>query len=435
MKKILYLILATASLTAIFSCSNNSNKHWHAELAGNDLIITGDSCSELAITWTLSNEAYFDTIVKQYDGSALHIDLDSNMRRLPESFFPIAYKIATEGRLDLHIQVGESLDTIIPYAPEFQTEGTEEIWANESRGKVAPLTPSNIQSAMTWAKSINMPITEEQASVMSDVLRHYASVQKLEFVRDQLERPIPSIHSFRDSLYNISTNMRADGYILFTTNNEAEMLQFIKAVKKVNYANTSYSVSRPMECFRGRESRGDCVMFLIGFDKVEGTYQVVPVGIININENGLTPLSLSDFQARTATSNNANQTAATEEDDMPRVLSFPTFNVNVTIPNATKMSGGLVAIERGETIGDTQQIKIHWTGDADRVVVSTGNEAPAQPVADSDEFDVPDVPTSVSSTTVTTVNLRGISSPVPLTVPLNATIKVYDLSGNATLLP
>ncbi len=419
---VLSLLMLTVVCALVGCKSRNSgdldNLHWQVEMNGSELILQGDTCRDLAVTLSFEGATQYDTIMDNYS-HMVRFNIDELILRQPQHFYKIAYGLACDGKLALNVKVGSTLDTIVNYVPELGSMSQlNQVSAKEQNCRFAPVLPANVQAAITWAKAQGLPLSREHAFRMNAILRKFSAVHTQEYVRDSMQVYIPLYTSFKDMTFNIDTDMRADHYFLFATNSDSELSGIIKTIRDNNYVNTVIYTDRPMECYRGQNSRGTCVVMLIGFNRIEGTYQVCPVGLVCLDPNPIMKVSEDEFLQ----SEVGGTSATSEEDDMPLSLSFAMQHINVTVPNArSATTHSVIALSRGRIneLGE-QQLIIRWRGELDHISYDTPKyiEDTTQSSAEGD-------------TPSETIDLKKEQSPLRVCVPAHAILNVYDINGNS----
>lgn len=418
---ILSLLMLTVACVLVGCKSHSSgdldNLHWQVDMNGSELILQGDTCRDLAVTLSFEGATQYDTIMENYS-HMVRFNIDELILRQPQHFYKIAYGLACDGKLALNVKVGSTLDTIVNYVPELGSmEQLHQISAEEHNGRFAPVLPANVQSAMSWAKAQELPLSREHAFRMNAILRRFSSVHTQEYVRDSMQVHIPLYTTFKDMTFKIDTDMRADHYFLFATNSDSELSGIIKTIRDNNYVNTVIYTDRPMECYRGQNSRGTCVVMLIGFNRIEGTYQVCPVGLVCLDPNPIVKMSEEKFLQ-----SEPGSTSESDGDDIPLSLSFAMQHINVTVPNArSAATPSTIAVSRGRIneLGE-QQLIIRWRGELDHISYDAPNYIEDAPQTSAEGDTQPE-----------TIDLKKENSPLRVSVPAHAILNVYDINGNS----
>ena len=138
---------------------------------------------------------------------------------------------------------------------------------------------------------------------------------------------IPIINSFAGINYKISTNMNADYYYLFATDNTSDVDNFVADMVAHDFIGAELTSDVHFSCFRTKNKSGLLTLLLVGINK-DWTKQVMPVGLACIDNVAPTIKEgqLPDINAIIKSNN------IVKSERLKNNMDFSSYGFNVYIP-------------------------------------------------------------------------------------------------------
>lgn len=250
-------------------------------------------------------------------------------------------------RIPLNITIDSSIDTLI-YIP-IKTLKIEDR-KSSIKGKCAQLFLSSIDPNLKvelkkWLFRRQEHVGEYRINKMMEIINTLKQKGYNEYITNE---EIPVMKNFSGKTYSVSSNMKADHYVLFAFSTEKEISDFVEEIVSNDFDLTKKSVGSSMNCYRDVNSSGYKCIALIGINN-DWSYVIEPLGLvcidniapaINIVSGGI---EYSDIYLR---KNNS-------------VIVLPEhMNIN-----------GVLNIDTQQFRGDNAQFVIHWNGDIKDVTI------------------------------------------------------------------
>lgn len=276
-KLIFVAIIASLFLIACTnSNSNNSSSNVSYSISGDTININSKNGTPVNVSLTIADESIsFST-----DGSGKYTIL-SIIRQRSQNKNDIALNAAkNNNKISATIKVADFPDTTISIVlTPFQTAKSASI-----SGNCAPLIsksedPNFDVNLKKWLFRKGEHLEED---VINQVIGIAKSLNQSGYVDYITSAQIPVLQSFSGNSYAVSSNMKADHYVLFACNSQKEIDDFVEEIVSNNYELTSNSLNGRMNCFRPSNGNGYRCITLIGINK-DWSYQQVPLGLIAID--------------------------------------------------------------------------------------------------------------------------------------------------------
>ena len=183
--------------------------------------------------------------------------------------------------IPLSIKVDNANDTIVYAAIE-----PLEIKKNTSciHGKCAQLIPAELNPEQEfyikkWLFRKNKQIAQYKIDQMIGILAKINSNGISDYVTNEA---IPVLKNFASETYQVTSEMHADHYILYASNSDEEIKDFVAEIVANNFELTSTSLGTSMKCYRKIGSDGYKCIMLIGIND-DWSYNVEPLGLVAID--------------------------------------------------------------------------------------------------------------------------------------------------------
>lgn len=138
---------------------------------------------------------------------------------------------------------------------------------------------------------------------------------------------IPIIKSFAGINYKISTNMHADYYYLFATDNTIDVDNFVADMVANDFIGAELTSDVHFSCFRTKNKSGLLTLLLVGINK-DWTKQVMPVGLACIDN--VAPIIMEGQLPDINDIIKSNNIVKSER--LMNNLDFSSYGFNVNIP-------------------------------------------------------------------------------------------------------
>lgn len=212
------------------------------------------------------------------------LDIDSIIR-CSNNRIELAYKLTKNPKLPLIIIIDEK-DTInfeYNYSPMPKTDDLYAILVSgkaECIVKEGSITPK-IENLKKWLYDNGNFMDDSDINLMCDIYKDLSYKSTGNYCLKDAHS-VPVMKDFSGNKYKINTNMIADYYYLFATNDSKDLEDFIRDVISENYVGSLSSSHEVFSCYRTKGKGGLLTMFLIGIDK-KWNKQIIPVGMVCID--------------------------------------------------------------------------------------------------------------------------------------------------------
>ena len=291
------LILAALLVILCSACNHSSN---NAALRGvsnpiryhiiNNIIeiITTDSTTHtINIAYPNKDNICTKLLSKPYKfigPQKIRLDIDSIIR-CSNNRIELSYKFFSNPKLPLVITIDEKQNIDFEYK-YFQKHIEEGIYARLISGNAAYLikegsvTP-DIKDIRRWLYNNNNYIDNDSIDLMYEIFKDLSYCNSNNFYLEDATS-IPTIKDFSGIKYRINTNMVADYYYLFATDNKWDLETFISDVVSDNFIGSLSNTNNAFSCYRSKDKGGLLTIFLIGIDK-KWNKQIIPIGMVSID--------------------------------------------------------------------------------------------------------------------------------------------------------
>lgn len=272
--------------------------------------------------------------------------------------FALAYNLISKGKVSFSLNVDNVLDTVFVLTPVVETGAKHS--ATLVSGKAAKLSSQanaiEKSDVRRWLYNNECKLNDEEILQMVSLMNTMNYKENAYWVEGS---DIPVIKSFSGQKYSISTNLKADNYYLFATDNNKEVEEFVAEVISQEFPNAKSSTGS-MDCFRPKDKGGYLVMFLIGIYK-DWSKEIIPVGVVGID--AAAPFVYAD--------SNRLSTLPSKEGDNEQVFSFsnPLCKIIVKDKNSMESLRGTLGVSTGQFRGDDANFVFTFSGDVESVSI------------------------------------------------------------------
>ena len=130
-----------------------------------------------------------------------------------------------------------------------------------------------------WLFRRNAHIDNNKLNRMLDIINFLNSNGSTDYITNER---IPVIKTFDGLSYKVTTDLKADYYILFATSSDAEVKNFVEEIVSNNFALASRSVNNSLNCYRALDNNGIKCIVLIGINE-DWSYHFIPLGLVAID--------------------------------------------------------------------------------------------------------------------------------------------------------
>ena len=181
----------------------------------------------------------------------------------------------------LNIKIDDVIDTIV-YAtiePLETKKCTSSIRGNCARLISAESNPEQEVNIKKWLFRKNKQLEQYQIDQMKGILAKINSNGTSDYVTNGT---IPVLKNFAGVSYQVSSEMKADHYILYASSSDKEIKDFVEEIVANDFELTSKSLGTSMNCYRKMDSDGYKCITLIGIND-DWSYNVEPLGLVAID--------------------------------------------------------------------------------------------------------------------------------------------------------
>lgn len=209
----------------------------------------------------------------------------SNILKRYGSNFDIAL-MATSGistGIALNVKVDNVIDTIV-YAtiePLEIKKRTSCIRGNCAQLILAESNPEQDVNIKKWLFHKNKQLAQYQIEQMKGVLAKINSNGTVDYITNAT---IPVLKNFAGTSYQVTSEMKADHYILYASSSDKEIKDFVEYIVANDFELTSKSLDASMNCYRKIGSDGYKCITLIGIND-DWSYSVEPLGLVAIDNS------------------------------------------------------------------------------------------------------------------------------------------------------
>lgn len=212
------------------------------------------------------------------------LDIDSIIR-CSDNRIGLSYKFISNPKLPLVIIIDEKYKVDFEYK-YFQKCIEEGLHAKFVSGNAARLVKEEnivpkIEDIRKWLYDNNKYMDDSSIDLMYDIYKDLSYNKSNNYCIEN-SVSIPVMKDFSGIKYRINTNMIADYYYLFATDNKLDLETFISDVVSDNFMGSLSNTNDAFSCYRSKDKGGLLTMFLIGIDK-KWNKQIIPIGMVCID--------------------------------------------------------------------------------------------------------------------------------------------------------
>ena len=196
----------------------------------------------------------------------------------------LAYLLVTQPQVTIKVIIDNNIDTTFVYQlPIYQQP---KYTASLVSGKAAKLysnkpIPYNTSELKKWLYNSGRYMDDSKITNMQQLLQRIETQNPLSYYTDPNET-IPILKNFNGVKYKVSSDLKADYYYLFATDNPNDIKDFISETIGDNFSNSEKSINKELVCFRSLFGQGYLTIFLIGINN-DWSSSFVPIGVVGID--------------------------------------------------------------------------------------------------------------------------------------------------------
>lgn len=293
----MYNKLTTIVLFILCTACNHTHNNTSSATASNDSITYNITNNNIEIKFTDSSA---HTIYIAYSGQHQHkilsgtynfmnsqeirIDVDSVIR-CQDNRIELAYKLASNSKLPLVIIADDKYKIDFEYE-YFQKHIEKGLYAKLAGGNAACLVKEEsivpkIEDVRKWLYDNNNFMGDSSIDLIYEIYKDLSYKKSNNYCIEN-GKLIPTIKDFSGIRYQINTNMIADYYYLFATDDKSDLEIFIRDMVSENFTESLPNTNKAFSCYRSKDKGGLLTMFLIGIDK-KWNKQIIPIGMVCID--------------------------------------------------------------------------------------------------------------------------------------------------------
>ena len=230
-------------------------------------------------------------------------------------------------------------------------------------GKCMPI--SNSVSDETLSSAIKRWIFRNEKTYNEQIVESIGNTIKSFQSSENIWRPttnelIPVVKDLKGLAYNVTTDIKADYYYLFATNNQADLDEFIEEVATSNYPQSSKS-TKSLSAFRKNMAGGLLGLFFIGLNS-DWSKTIMPVGLLVVDN--IAPICNTDndysdpYRYRFGSSLYEND------------ITLPKYNIKIVADDdVVPMYRGGLTLKTNMFHGDAAQFEVSFYGDVESISI------------------------------------------------------------------
>lgn len=267
----------------IYSCSNSSKTEVqlpiNVQWSNDSVIIISESTSKQPIYISVLDEIVYND--SSYQGTWKNGVLSLIKKNIKDKLNIALYATKNNNQVPVRIKVAEVIDTsfVLKLFPLKEISSTSSI-----KGNCAPLVasssnPDYVTDVKRWLFRKNEHLSDSLLNDMVGLLRELNRTNYRDYITNAT---IPVLKSFSGTLYSITSDMKADHYVLYACSSQQEIKEFVEEIVSNDFELTETSINRPLHCYRKTNSDGYKCITLIGINN-DWSYQQQPLGLVAID--------------------------------------------------------------------------------------------------------------------------------------------------------
>ena len=262
--------------------------------ANNILFIKNSSRMKYDLTISYLNR----NVTQRCEDATIEIDIDSLIRADNVNKNHIAlHLVQNEMSLPFSITISDvSAEYEYTYSPKHVNNGPYAILVS---GKAAPVHPVGkvdvkIEDLTKWLYFNDTYMDTEAVQRFYNVVYNLSQFESSVYQIEQ-SASLPVLKNFKGLKYHIKSNIKADYYYLFATNEEQEVEEFVSEVISQRFPQAESNINNSLSCFRkadstsgilsGYRNSGLRVLLLIAINN-DWSKIIIPVGLVDLDNSG-----------------------------------------------------------------------------------------------------------------------------------------------------
>lgn len=348
--KLTHIACLIILIIGLFSCVNETNNRSQKRAQNptvqiiDDTVIIKCNSSQLLTIKVLDHNIYSNNITAGIWKSSLLSVVKDSYNDEDKWALPL-YMTKHNNMLPIHINVSNIVDTIVPVKiqPLIQVDNHTTI-----KGECAKLVsinnnPDLFPDAKKWLFRTNEYLPD---SLISNMVGIYKQLNKNEFDNLFTNSKIPVLKSFSGKTYTVTSNIKADHYVLYACSSQNDINGFVEEIVSNDFELTVPTLNKPLNCYRELNSNGIKCITLICLNN-DWSYQIVPLGLVAIDNIAPTKKKTQTSEIKSINLNNQYQIDL--QSGIPEVFGFANVIVTNWDGNGIKCNVSFSIYHGGDT--------------------------------------------------------------------------------------
>lgn len=251
----------------------------NVQWSNDSVIITSESTSQQAISISVLDEIIYND--NNFQGTWKDGILSLVKKNVRDKYNIALFATKNSNQIPVRIKVAEVIDTsfVLKLFPLEEISSTSSI-----KGNCAPLVasssnPDYVTDVKRWLFRKNEHLSDSLLDDMIGIVRELYRTNYSDYITNAT---IPVLKSFSGVQYSITSDMKADHYVLYACSSQQEIKEFVEEIVSNDFELTEASINRPLRCYRKTNSDGYKCITLIGINN-DWSYQQQPLGLVAID--------------------------------------------------------------------------------------------------------------------------------------------------------
>lgn len=275
--------IAAIICSLVCSCSNSSmtevQQSINVQWSNDSVIIASESANQQAISISVLDENIYSD--SSFQGTWKEDILSLVKKNIKDKLDIALYATKNDYQVPVRIKVDEVVDTffVLKLFPLKEISSISSI-----RGNCAPLVasssnPDYVTGVKRWLFRKNEHLSDSLLNDMVGIVRELNRTNYCDYITNAT---IPVLKSFSGVQYFVTSDMKADHYVLYACSSQQEINEFVEEIVSNDFELTETSINRPLHCYRKTNSDGYKCITLIGVNN-DWSYQQQPLGLVAID--------------------------------------------------------------------------------------------------------------------------------------------------------
>lgn len=347
-KRLYYLFIV---VFCFVSCTDNSIEKETKTTSKKPSVIINDD------TLTVKCNSYQLLTIKVFDKELYTDNLTSGIYKInilslikdncltEDKWMLSLYATKHNNIIPVSIKVSSSIDTItsMPISPLKESEYNTTI-----KGDCAPLVSENnnpdiVSETKKWLFRKNEYLPDSLINIMINI---YRQLNSSEYNILLTNSKIPVIKSFAGKTYEVSSDIKADHYVLYACSSQTDINSFVEEIVSNDFELTVSNLKKSLNCYRELNTNGIKCITLICINN-DWSYEFVPLGLVAIDN--IAPTKTDSQSARISSFIFNNNYKVILPADIPEVFGYGNVFVTNWDGNGIKCNVSFKIYHGGDT--------------------------------------------------------------------------------------